>query len=203
MNDFHALNQVVAAIRLLTLACCFGAAAANLTHAQDKTLAKSDAKKMTVTFTGGHETDPQDKGRPVVLIASALGVKSEVFREAFSGVRPARDHAPTGDEQRRNKEVLMKVLQPHGITNERLDEVSNYYRYKPGKGNLWKTTSARAYALVEDGKVKQIVVTDSGSGYSSEPTASVEGLGNVKLKVEIQFTKEFKTNGGVTSIKAE
>src|SRR4051794_23144238 len=89
------------------------------------------AETKALIFSGGHDTDPRDHGRPVVLIAAALGVKTEVFREAFSGVTPAGDRRPTGDEARRNKAALMKVLQPLGITNERLDEVSNYYRYQP------------------------------------------------------------------------
>jgi hypothetical protein len=83
--------------------------------------------KVPVTFSGGHETDPKDHGRPVVLVAAALEVKPEVFREAFSGVTPARGGKPSQEEARRNKAALMKVLKPHGVTNERLDEVSNYY----------------------------------------------------------------------------
>ncbi len=57
------------------------------------TMAAAGAKaerKVPVTFSGGHGTDPRDYGRPVVLIAAALKVKPEVFRKAFSGVRPAR-----------------------------------------------------------------------------------------------------------------
>src|SRR5262245_37904643 len=81
--------------------------------------------RLPVTFSGGHETDSRDHGRPVVLVAGALGVKPEVFREAFSGVRPAKNGKPSGEEARRNKDALMKVLQPHGVTNDRLDEVSN------------------------------------------------------------------------------
>ena len=42
-----------------------------------------------VVFSGGFGTEEQDRGRPVRLIASALGVKSQVFRDAFSGVTPA------------------------------------------------------------------------------------------------------------------
>src|SRR4051794_35543434 len=87
--------------------------------------------KVPVTFSGGHETDPRDNGRPVVLIAAALEVKPEVFRKAFSGVTPARGRGPTDDEARRNKEALMKVLEPYKVTNEWLDDVSNYYRYRP------------------------------------------------------------------------
>lgn len=158
--------------------------------------------KATVTFTGGHETDPQDRGRPVVLIAAALGVKPEVFREAFRGVKPAKDGKPSKEEAERNKDALMKVLKPHGVTNERLDEVSDYYRYKPGKG-LWKTMPAKAYAVLEDGKVKRIVVTDPGSGYSTAPKAIVQGMEKLGLRVTIQFNKDFKKNGAISSIEVE
>src|SRR5690348_5443743 len=111
--------------------------------------------KVPVTFSGGHETDPRDHGRPVVLIAAALKVKPEVFRKAFSGVTPARGRRPSGDEQRRNKEALLKVLGPYNVTNERLDEVSDYYRYRPEKGELWPTKPAKAEAIIEDGKLKK------------------------------------------------
>src|SRR4051812_47520904 len=82
--------------------------------------------EFPVTFTGGHDTDPRDGGRPVVLVAAGLGVPPEVFREAFRGVTPARNGRPSAEEARRNKEALMKVLGPRGVTNDRLDEVSNY-----------------------------------------------------------------------------
>jgi len=157
--------------------------------------------KVPVVFSGGHETDRQDGGRPVVLIAAALGVKPEVFREAFKNVTPARDGKPTAELAKRNKDALMKVLQPYGITNERLDEVSNYYRYQPQRGELWKTAPAKAHAVVEDGKVKQIVVTDPGSGYSTSPKATVQGLEKTPLKVTLQFGKELKTNGSVKQIE--
>jgi hypothetical protein len=131
--------------------------------------------RAPVVFSGGHDTEAQDRGRPVVLIAAALGVKPEVFREAFRGVTPAKDGKPTKAQAERNKEALMKALRPHGVTPERLDEVSDYYRYKPGKGNLWRTTPAKAYAVLEGGKVKRVVVTDHGSGYSTPPKATVQG----------------------------
>jgi hypothetical protein len=139
-------------------------------------LVEAQEKKYSVTFSGGHDTDPKDGGRPVVLIAAALGVKTEIFREAFRGVKPAKDGKPSKEEAQRNKESLMKVLKPHGVTNERLDEVSDYYRYKPGKNNLWKTMPAKAYAVVEDGKIQRIVVTDPGSGYSAPPKVTVQGM---------------------------
>jgi hypothetical protein len=163
--------------------------------------ARADETKIPVTFSGGHDTDPKDHGRPVVLVAAALGVKTEVFREAFSGVTPARDGRPSPEEARRNKDALLKVLKPYGVTNERLDEVSNYYRYQPQRGELWKTTAAKAYAVVEDGKIKSIVVTTAGSGYSTPPTATVKGMESVQLKVTLQFGKEFEKNGAISSIE--
>src|SRR3954470_17724830 len=105
--------------------------------------------KVPVIFSGGHETAPRDHGRPVVLIAEALTVRPEVFRQAVSGVTPARGRRPTGDEQRRNKDALLKVLAPYHVSNERLDEVSDYYRYQPQKGQLWRTRSSKAEAILE------------------------------------------------------
>jgi hypothetical protein len=156
--------------------------------------------KVPVTFSAGHETDPKDHGRPVVLIAAALNVKPEVFHKAFSGVTPARGRGPTGEEARRNKEALMKVLGPYKVTNERLDEVSNYYRYRPQKGELWPTTPAKAFALVEDGKIKKIVVTEPGAGYSSPPTITVKGFENVRFDGKLIFGTDLRKNGGVASV---
>ena len=34
-----------------------------------------DVRQVPVVFTGGYETDPRDRGRPVILVASALGVR--------------------------------------------------------------------------------------------------------------------------------
>jgi len=164
--------------------------------------AGAEETKMPVTFSGGHETERKDGGRPVVLVAAALGVTPEVFREAFSGVTPAKNGKPSKEDAQRNKAALMKVLKPHGVTGERLDEVSNYYRYQPQRGDLWKTTPAKAYAVVEDGKIK-VVVTDPGSGYSTPPKAAVEGNDKLRLKVTIQFSKDLKKNGAVGSVEVD
>src|SRR5205085_4660079 len=135
--------------------------------------------------------------------AAALGVKPDVFRDAFSRVKPAKDGKPTKEEAERNKEMLMKVLKPYGVSNERLDQVSDYYRYKPGKGNVWKTAPAKAYAVLENGKVKRIVVTDPGSGYSTAPRAMVQGMERHKLKVTIHFSTDLKKNGSISAIDVE
>jgi hypothetical protein len=160
--------------------------------------------RVPVVFSGGHETDPRDRGRPVVLIAAALGVPSDVFREAFSHVRPApAGTAPDPRQVRDNKAALMDALGPYGITNERLDTVSDYYRYVRRRGKLWPTKPATAYALVQDGKIVSFVVTNGGSGYTSPPTVTVrdfEGAG-ASAKVELSFSKQFVNNGSVASIK--
>jgi hypothetical protein len=158
-------------------------------------------KKVPVTITGGHETDPRDGGRPVVLIAAGLDVKPEVFREAFKGVKPARDGKPSPEEARRNKSALMKALKPHGVTNDRLDEVSNYYRYRPQKGELWTTAAAKAHAVVVDGQIKEIVVTEPGSGFSSAPQITIKGFKDLKFQATLQFSKELKKNGSIDSIR--
>src|SRR6478609_8855844 len=68
------------------------------------TSAYAEESKIPLTFSGGHETDPKDHGRPVVLVAGALGVKPEVFRDAFSRVHPSpAGIPPSGERQRENK----------------------------------------------------------------------------------------------------
>lgn len=159
-------------------------------------------QKLPVVFTGGYETDPRDHGRPVVLIAAALGVKPEVFRDAFSGVHPAGPGrgGPTREEARTNKAALMSVLGKYGITNERLDEVSNYYRYPPGSRDLWKHRPAVAMALVKDGVVTAFEITDGGAGYTTPPSVSIPGMKDVAIKVELTFGKKLETNGSVSAI---
>lgn len=161
----------------------------------------ADAEKGTVVFLGGHETDPVDKGRPVVLIAAALGVKPEVFREAFSRVRPAQDGNPSGERARANKQVLMEALGKHGISNRKLDSVSNYYRYDPASGELWKHKSARAKVVMNNGKITGIKLINGGSGYSSAPEVKIAGHEDVKVEATIEFTRNYSTNGRVTSLK--
>lgn len=157
---------------------------------------------LTITISGGHETDPRDKGRPVVLIASALGVQSEVFRDAFSGVTPAGlERNPTPEEAQRNKAALLKVLGPYGITNERLDEVSNYYRYNGQTSKTWRVTPATVKVLETDGVVTGIQIINPGAGYSSTPTITVKGpKGTVTATTTVSYTQDFKTNGSLAAV---
>jgi hypothetical protein len=187
-------HSAVATAALLALMFAFAVVSTNAN------VVRAEETKVPLTISGGHETDPKDYGRPVVLVAGALGVKPEVFREAFSGVTPARDRPPTGEEARRNKEALMKVLKPFDVTNDRLDEVSNYYRYQPQKGEMWPTTTAEGYAVIEDGKIKKIVVTKPGAGYSSPPKVTIKGFEKVPLVATVEYDKDFKKNGAVKSI---
>ena len=149
----------------------------------------------------GHEIGDDDHGRPCVLIAAGLGVRTEVFRAAFAGVTPARGRGPSGDEARRNKQALLKVLGPHGVTNERLDAVSDYYRFRPQDDEIWKHKDARAHAVVVDGKVTKVVVDDPGAGYTTPPTVTVPGVPPGDLVVTLHFGKDLKKNGSIKSIE--
>ena len=44
--------------------------------------------RVPLVFSGGHELNPVDHGRPVVLIAAALGVKSNLRTKAADSVAP-------------------------------------------------------------------------------------------------------------------
>lgn len=160
----------------------------------------SEAAAGAVVFRGGYETNPVDRGRPVALIAAALGVETEVFRQAFSGVTPAHGRGPSEAEAQANKKVLLDALGKYGITNDRLDEVSNYYRYQPQSGELWQHTPATATATVSDGRVVSVKITNPGAGYMTPPTVVVSGHPDVKLEASIEFTQDFKTNGRLASL---
>lgn len=155
----------------------------------------------TVTFSGGFATDPRDGGRPVVLIAAGLGVPTEVFRKAFSGVTPTGGGSdPSPALAQANKAALLRVLAPYGVTNERLDEVSNFYRYFGGRGETWSHTTAKATATIRSGKVTSIKITRAGAGYSSTPTARIAGFPNLRLTTKVRYGTNLATNGRVASV---
>src|SRR5437868_2914062 len=174
MPSSSSTNFACLAILILAAGVAIGAATEN---------------ELPLEFSGGHDIGNNDYGRPVLLIAAALGVKPDEFRKAFSGVTPAKGGPPSGDEARKNKDALMKVLAPLGVTNDRLDEVSNYYRYQPQRGELWKTTPAKGHALIADGKATKVVITDPGSGYSSPPKVTIKGLEGPPLNATLHFDK--------------
>jgi hypothetical protein len=82
---------------------------------------------------------------------------------------------------------------------ERLDDVSDYYRFQLQNDDLWKTTPARGYAVVGDGKVKSVGITEAEAGYSSPPIVTVMGMAKVPLKATLHFDKELRKNGSVES----
>ena len=175
-----------------------------LLHAKNNVSAVIDksVKRVPVVFSGGHETDPRDKGRPVVLIAAAVGVMPEVFRDAFSRVHPARpESGPSPEEARANKAALLSALAKFGITNDRLDEVSDYYRYRPGADHLWKHAPPVVNALVRDGVVVGYEIVNGGSGYSSVPKVSIPGMPSLEVQVELSFGKDLRSNGSIVAIK--
>ncbi len=159
-----------------------------------------NAPAGTVLFRGGYETDPRDGGRPVGLIAAALGVEAQVFRDAFSGVNPARGGEPSASRVQANKKVLMDALGKYGITNDRLDEVSNFYRYRPQDGELWSHEAAQATAVIEDGKVTGFKITNPGYGYLSTPQISVVGYPDLRVEAKLEFGTDLHGNGRVASL---
>ena len=155
----------------------------------------------TVIFEGGHRTDHRDGGRPVALIAAALDVTPDVFRQAFANVQPAHAGPPSAFRAQANKRVLMAALSPWGVTNDRLDQVSNYYRYRPQQGETWPHEPARARAVVEDGQITGIELLAAGHGYLSAPRVTIVGFEDVRVDVQIGFSRQFELNGRVASLQ--
>jgi len=156
---------------------------------------------ISVKINGGYDTDQRDGGRPVVLIAAALNVPTEVFREAFSHVTPAgAGQEPDPAQVKLNKEALLNALGPYGVTNERLDEVSNYYRYNGSAGETWPQTPAKLAVVVTDGKLTGIKIVNGGSGYSSTPIITILGVEDVTATAVVSYTIDFETNGSITAI---
>jgi hypothetical protein len=137
----------------------------------------------------------------VVLIAAALGVPSDVFRSAFRGVRPAAGgRAPEPGQVHENKAVLLGALGRYGVTNERLDRVSDYYRYPPGRGQMWRHRAAAGYATVRDGAITGFTLTDAGSGYTSAPTVTVPGFERVAVRATVAYGTDMERNGSVSGL---
>jgi hypothetical protein len=156
---------------------------------------------LPVTISGGHDTDPRDHGRPVVLVAGGLGVPPEVFRDAFGKVHPVTPGSYPDDQRaRQNKEVLLAVLAKYGITNRKLDAVSDAYRYQPGSGQLWPTKPAVITAQVRNGEVISYEVIKGGAGYSSQPLLSVPGARSGPVIVKLSFGQNLSSNGSITSV---
>ena len=160
------------------------------------------SERIPLSFRGGHETDPVDRGRPVALVAGALGVAPEVFRDAFSKVRPAPSGtSPTPEHARRNKAVLMAALGPLGLTSEEIDRASSRYRYVPGRGELWPVKAAAGHAIVKDGVLRSVVITEPGSGYNAPPAVTVPGHPGLTLEAKVKFSRDLDENGSISAVE--
>lgn len=156
---------------------------------------------VVVQISGGHETKPQDGGRPDILIAGALGIPEQVFRDAFSHVTPEPNGANIPSVAQANKSQLLPRLASYGITDPQLNRVMNYYRYVPQQGGLWPTTPAVVKAEIENGKVVSFTIVSGGSGYTSVPTIIVPGIGTVATDIQFGFSSDFTQNGTIKSIR--
>ena len=162
---------------------------------------QGETQRIAAVISGGHETDPRDHGRPVVLVAGGLGVPPEVFRDAFNGVHPADPGShPDNDRVHQNKAVLLATLGRYRVNNELLDTVSDHYRYQPGTSRLWPTKPASIIALVKNGEVISLEVTDGGSGYTSTPTITVPGAKCPPVAVSLNYGKDLGSNGSIGSV---
>jgi len=160
--------------------------------------AAAGPRSIPVRITGGHATDPRDGGRPVVLVAAALGVPTEVFREAFSHVTPAAaGEEPDPAQVTRNKAALLAVLAPYGVTNETLDAASDHYRFNGAAGQTWPRVAARARAVVRHGRVVAVRLLSGGSGYTSAPRVTVPGHPDARISATLAFGTDTTTNGTI------
>ena len=75
--------------------------------------------------------------RPVEAIADELGVTADTFVACFYNVQPDPEFAPTKDQERANKAILLPCLQAANpdITNDWLNTVMNKYRGQRVAGN--------------------------------------------------------------------
>ncbi|MCW2974662.1 MAG: hypothetical protein JWN72_2935 [Thermoleophilia bacterium] len=197
MHRRIAILPALIGVAVALAACSTTSLAANGASSATTTVTET----RTVLVTGGHVTVRRDDGRPVVLIAAALGVPTTVFRTAFSGVTPAIGGAePAGAQVQLNKAALLRVLAPYGVTNERLDEVSNFYRYMGADGATWRQAAARATVTVRDGRVASVRLRSGGAGYSSLPTLRVAGYPQLRLSAKLAYGTNLATNGRIAQI---
>jgi hypothetical protein len=160
----------------------------------------SATRTVAVTVSGGFVLGADDYGRPVPLYASMLGVTPAVFRQAFAGVRPDTAHDPSAAQQQTNKGALMSVLAAYDVTNARLDEVANYYRFDGTRGQTWPHRAARVEAVVSGGRVVSVRILDAGAGCTQSPTLTVPGYPATTLTATVEFTRSFATNGQVAAV---
>jgi hypothetical protein len=158
--------------------------------------------EVPVTISGGYETVASDGGRPTILIAAALNVTQAQFQDAFSRVTPARGSEPTTAQELANKAALLATLAPLGVNNDRLDEVSGFYRYLESAGQVWQRTAATATATVINGVVTKITITSAGAGYSSVPIITVPGSSS-KIAATLAYGTNLTTNGRISALTVQ
>lgn len=200
MTTYRITPRLVSWLLIFVLAACGSRPVSNVGSTNAVVQQTVSNGEVQVVISGGHDTDPRDGGRPVVLIASALGVPPEVFREAFSHVHPAgAGWEPNPIQVRLNKKALLSVLGPYGIKNDRLDTVSNYYRFNGSAGETWPQVQATAKAVVTNGVVTGFTIINPGSGYTSPPVIALVNS-DAKATAELSFTTDFSTNGSLAAI---
>jgi hypothetical protein len=54
---------------------------------------------------------------------------------------------------------------------------------------------------VDGGKVEKVVITEPGSGYSTPPKVTVQGMDGVALKPTLHLDKDLRKNGSIASVE--
>jgi len=158
------------------------------------------ADRVVVQFSGGHRTEAQDNGHPVALIAPALGVTPAVFREAFFQFEPDAEESDA-EAWKKHKSEMMSILGEHGVSDQQLDTVMNYYRGPRAQGGIWPTNVAVAWAIVDDGKITGFEIVNGGSGYTSSPTVAIAGFDSSSFEAVLSFGKQLDENGSISEIR--
>lgn len=90
------------------------------------------------------------------------------------------------------------MLAPYGVTNERLDAASDYYRYNQSAGELWRHRAARATATIRNGNVVSVTLVDAGAGYSATPHLTVARHPRGKLRAELGDHRWIRASSSTT-----
>lgn len=98
-------------------------------------------------------------------------------------------------------DIKFKVLLSDGVGNS----TTNWFAIAVNLQNLFRSAYTfecveKATAIITSGKVTGIRIINPGAGYTTAPTVSVAGYGDVRVEPSIGFSKDFGTNGRLTSL---
>lgn len=78
----------------------------------------------------------------------------------------------------------------YGITNDRLDTVSNYNRCQPGCGRIWRRNPAQVTAVIRDGKVVTFNNTNWSGGRDLRASDRLKRWLGLRCKLSEQIKRQ-------------